>query len=504
MNLPDYKTFFIFGLAAIVLSSLSTCIAASGKTEKDKPNIVIIYADDMGYGDLGVQNADSKIPTPNLDRLSQEGVRFTDGHSSSGICTPSRYAILTGRHHWRKFHNIATPFGGSKFDKARMTLPEMLKENGYATACIGKWHLGMDWDSLKKPGAKMKTVPDPSPNRTNTRLAYGPDDFDWSKPVPDGPLAHGFDYYFGDGTVNFPPFCLMENDRLLGTPSVMFKLTEDPPEGRSESRAGPAVPGYDQKKLLPRLTEKAVEWIGKQKGTDKPFFLYFALNAPHTPIVPADEFRGKSKAGPYGDYVYQVDWVTGQVLEALKKNGFDKNTVVVFSSDNGPEVYMKARIKNYDHTSSAPFRGMKRDIWEGGHHIPFLVRWPGVTKPDTTSDALVGQLDLMATFADYLGYEIPQGQAEDSFSMMPVLEGKNDHHRDTLVHNTYKQAYGLRQGDWIYLSDLDTHGKTGKPGLFNLKKDIGQQENLIDKYPEKVKEMKRLLQKIRTSGYDRP
>ena len=500
-NLSLFKSLLVVSVATIVLSSVATGTIAS---EKDRPNIVIIYADDMGYGDLNVENRKSKIPTPNLDKLSQEGMRFADAHSSSGICTPSRYALLTGRHHWRKFHGIVGPFGGSVFSKGRLTLPEMLQKEGYTTACIGKWHLGMDWNAIKKPGAKMKSVPDTDPRRQRILKAYGPEDFDWSKSIPDGPTAHGFDYYFGDGTINFPPYCLMENDRVIETPTVMFKVKKAPPEGSAESRPGPAVPDYDQQALLPKLAEKAVEWIGKQKGTGRPFFLYFALNAPHAPIFPADEFRGKSKAGPYGDFVAQVDWTTGRVLEALKKNGFAKNTVVVFTSDNGPEFYMKARRKKYDHCSAGEFRGMKRDILEGGHHIPFLVYWPGVTKPKTVSNALVGQVDLMATFADYLGCKLPKGQAEDSFSILPVLEGKTDHLRNTLVHNTYKAAYALRQGDWVYLSDLDYNGRSGQPGLFNLKDDIGQQKNLIEKYPEKVEAMKRLLKKIRESGYDRP
>ncbi|MHC4679783.1 MAG: sulfatase-like hydrolase/transferase, partial [Planctomycetota bacterium] len=274
------------------------------------PNIVIMYADDMGYGDLAIQNPESRIPTPNLDRLAGEGIRFTDAHSSSGVCTPSRYALLTGRYHWRKFHGIVNAFGASVFDAQRLTLPEMLKEKGYRTACIGKWHLGWNWEAIRKA-------------RVNGRKqGANPDDFDWSRPIPDGPLAHGFDHYFGDDVPNFPPYTWIENDRVLIRPTEPYEPNPMPAEGAPEGRPGPMVAGWRQDQVMPRLTEKAVEWIGRQKGRNRPFFLYFPWTSPHAPIVPAKEFQGKTKAGAYGDFVFQSDWSAGQVLEALDSNGF--------------------------------------------------------------------------------------------------------------------------------------------------------------------------------------
>jgi arylsulfatase A len=363
--------------SATALAWTAPQFASSQNTDGKLPNIVIMYADDMGYGDLGVQNPESKIPTPNLDRLAGEGIRFTDAHSSSGVCTPSRYALLTGRYHWRKFHGIVNAFGGSVFDAQRLTLPEMLKEKGYRTACIGKWHLGWAWDAIRKARVNGK------------KQGANPDDFDWSRPIPDGPLAHGFDHYFGDDVPNFPPYTWIENDRVLIRPTEPYKPNPMPAEGAPEGRSGPMVAGWRQDQVMPRLTEKAVEWIGRQKGRNRPFFLYFPWTSPHAPIVPAREFQGKTKAGAYGDFVFQSDWSAGQVLEALDSNGFRDNTLVIFTSDNGPEKYAYDRIRNSRHRSMGPLRGVKRDIWEGGHRIPFVVRWPGVIEPGRVSGALV-------------------------------------------------------------------------------------------------------------------
>ncbi len=238
----------------------------------NKPNILILYADDLGYGDLKVLNSKSKIPTPNLEKLAKGGMVFTDGHSSSGICTPSRYALLTGRYHWRKFHGIVNAFGDSAFDADRLTMPEMLKECGYNTAAIGKWHLGWNWDAIKKPGAK--------PIKQGKRSALGPDAFDWSKSIPNGPLAHGFDYYFGDTVINFPPYCWIENDKVVDVPDTMMDTSKwkKIKEGGWECRPGPMFSGWDPYENIPTTTRKAVEYLKKQASNDKPFFLYFCLS----------------------------------------------------------------------------------------------------------------------------------------------------------------------------------------------------------------------------------
>lgn len=325
------------------------------------PNIVIIYADDMGYGDLAAQNPDSKIPTPHLDRLAHEGVRFTDAHSSSGICTPSRFALLTGMYHWRKFHDIVNSFDGPVFED-ELTLPAMLRQQGYSTACIGKWHLGWDWEAIRVG------------ERHTAQEVPRPDDFDWLRPVPGGPLSHGFDYYFGDDVPNFPPYAWIENDRLLTVPTDMYAPDPAPEEGNHEGRPGPMTPGWKLDAVMPRLTERAVSWIADQKDAARPFFLYFPWTSPHAPIVPAPAFKGSTGAGPYGDFVHQSDWSAGQILQALDDHGFRENTLVIFTSDNGPEHYAYDRVRARGHRSMGSLRGLKRDIYEGGHRVPMVMR----------------------------------------------------------------------------------------------------------------------------------
>ena len=498
--LHKIATLIYAGLAAFLLFPLQI---ATGSDLGDVPNIVLILADDMGYGDLGAQNPASKIPTPNLDRLAKEGLRLTDAHSSSGICTPSRYALLTGRYHWRAFHDIVHSFGPSVFKPEQLTLPEMLKEKGYRTACIGKWHLGWDWNAIKRDGAQ--------PNGKN---GYAAGDFDWTKPIPDGPLAHGFDYYFGDDVPNFPPYAWFENDRIVAAPTVRYVPDPQPAEGSPEGRPGPMVAGWKQDAVMPTLTEKAVAWIAAQKGSDKPFFLYFPVTSPHAPIVPAQDFKGKSKVGGYGDFMHQTDWTCGQVLAALDEHGFRDNTLVLFSSDNGPEGYAYERVRNFEHRSMGPLRGLKRDIGEGGHRVPFVVRWPGVVEAGRVSDALVSQIDLMATIAEVIGFELPQSAADDSLSQLPLLRGAegSDGIRTSLVHNTKANHYAIRQGDWV-LIDAKNGALTQVPpwfnkangygenpynaALYNLRDDLGQRENLIEKHPDKVAELRRTLKRIR-------
>jgi arylsulfatase A len=299
-----------------ILLILSGGFLASGARNSQNPNILILYADDMGYGDLNCQNPDSKIPTPNLDRLAAEGMLFSDGHSSSGVCTPSRYALLTGRYHWRKFYKIVGAFGQSVFSPERLTLPEMLQENGYKTAAIGKWHLGWDWKSYRFPDA----VPVTSTTSWGKEVkAWGPEAFDWSKPIPGGPLAHGFDYYFGDTVINFPPYCWIENDRVVDVPDTMkdeskWKAVK---EGGWECRPGPMVSGWDPYENIPVTTAKGEGYIRTQAESNQPFFLYFAFPSPHAPIIPNDEFDGKSEAGAFGDFVVETDAACGQRCGSL-------------------------------------------------------------------------------------------------------------------------------------------------------------------------------------------
>ncbi|NQU54477.1 MAG: arylsulfatase, partial [Bacteroidetes bacterium] len=491
---------YFFALTFILFS----CSNKKENPDTKLPNIVIIYADDMGHGDLGVQNSESKIPTPNLDKLVSEGIRFTDGHSSSGICTPSRYALLTGRYHWRKFHGIVNSFGKPSFTEERLTMPEMLKDKGYATACIGKWHLGWNWNFLAEPsGRKMQW---------NREVKYYmSNEVDWVTPITGGPLSHGFDYYFGDDVPNFPPYTWIENEHVVTVPTLSLAETPKTSEGSWEARPGPMAEGWELDEVMPTLTKKAVEYIKGRKGRDEPFFLYFPWTSPHAPIVPTEEFQGTTEAGGYGDFMHQSDWTAGQVLKALEENGFAENTLVIFTADNGPEKYAYDRIKNYNHKSAGELRGLKRDTWEGGHRVPFVIKWPGVIEPGTVSNEVINQVDIMATLASVVGFELPNTAGEDSYNILPLLKGNSEavNIREATVQNTFKDRYAIRKGDWVLIdSESGMHSAVPKwfneqfgysenqfPGeLYNLKDDISQKNNLYGENPVKVAELKALLE----------
>lgn len=494
-------------LAFTIILTFANC----SNVKDEQPNIVIIYADDMGYGDLNCQNPNSKIPTPNLDKLASEGMRFTDAHSSSGICSPSRFALLTGTYHWRRQHDIVEAFGGPFFRDTDITLPQILKTKGYITACIGKWHLGWDWEFKNAPSGKTMLY-------NKMRDVYLHNDIDWSKPVNGGPLDRGFDYYFGDGTINFPPYAWFENDRIIEAPTEEMDVNNvgfETKEGRWEFRPGPKVKGWNPYKVLPTLADKAVEWISRQDN-EHPFFLYFALPSPHAPIIPNDEFDGASKAGAYGDFMFQTDWVIGRVLNALKEKDLEDNTIVIFSSDNGPEAYAWDRAEKYDHFSMAHFRGLKRDVWEGGHHVPFIVKWPGKVETNSVSNEVISQIDIMATLASITGIELPANAAPDSYDFTAVLKGETYESplREATIHNTYESIWGIRKGDWLYINhstgghrempesfkqltgytDFDSKGL-----LFNMADDPAQRDNLYDGYSEKIIEMNRLMEEYRNS-----
>jgi len=492
----------------LIAISLLAALAFTSCSDEDarQPNIVIIYADDMGFGDLNCQNPESLIPTPNLDQLASEGMRFTDAHSSSGICSPSRFALLTGTYHWRRQHGIVDAFGDPFFKDSDITLAQILKGSGYTTACIGKWHLGWNWQFVNEPTAEVK--------QWGQKVKYYlPGDVDWSKAISGGPLDRGFDYYFGDGTINFPPYAWVENDRIIQIPTETMDINNigfDTKEGNWEFRPGPKVKDWNPYDVLPTLTKKTLEWINERKPNE-PFFLYFAPPSPHAPIIPNDEFDGISQAGGYGDFMVQSDWVAGQVLMALKERGLEDNTIVIFTADNGPEAYAWERAEKYGHFSMGNFRGLKRDVWEGGHHVPFIIKWPGQIEAGSVSDELISQVDIMATLASITGADLPANAAPDSYNILPVLKGEKYKSplRETTIHNTFESVWGIRKGDWLYInsssgghrempesfkllrgySDFHTEGL-----LFNMKDDPEQRVNLYEKYPDKVRELDILLE----------
>lgn len=508
--------------SVLILSVLAVSTIAANAKERQKPNIVIIYADDMGYGDMSCQNPDSKIITPNLDKLANQGIRFTDGHSSSAVSSPSRYALLTGNYNWRRMTNVVGGFGDCEVYEDEMTMAKMLKDNGYYTAMVGKWHLGWDWSSVLTD--KAAATFDKTKKNPNLKV----EDFDWSKLFLGGPTDRGgFDYYYGDGTINFPPYCWIENQRVVEAPSFsVAELDFKPLEGGGKFRPGPAARNWDPNEVLPTIANKSIEII-KAQDKDEPFFLYCALNAPHAPIIPNTEFHGKSKAGYFGDFVVQCDDIVGRIVAALEEKGIAENTIIIFSADNGAENYAYERMQRFDHNSTESLQGVKRDTWEGGHRIPFIVRWDGVVKGGQVSDEVVSQVDFMQTFASILDYNLPNDAAVDSYSLLPILEGRKSKKpiREATVFQAPNNTFAIRKGDYVmieshtgttfinsegFLKDKEWYNE--KYGykeytkdekstlLFNLKKDRLEKNDLSEKKPEIVAELQRLLDNYRDSG----
>ena len=462
------------------------CPAASGQSRRP-PNIVYILADDLGWGDLRCYNRESAIPTPHADRLAREGIRFTDMHSPSSVCTPTRYGILTGRYAWRTRLERGVLWGYSPnlIEPGRLTVATLLRSQGYATAAIGKWHLGL--------GDQEKT--------------------DYSRPLRPGPLDHGFEYFFGiPASLDMDPYLYIENDRAVALPTGRI-------EGRSQPRgvfwrAGAIAPGFRLEEVLSKLTDRAVEWILAQ-SSERPFFLYFALTSPHTPWLVSPPFRGKSQAGDYGDFVAETDDALGRILEALDRAGVAKNTLVILTSDNGAHWTPEDQSR-YAHRANAGWRGMKADIWEAGHRVPFLARWPARIRPATVSHHLGCLTDLMATLAELLQLRLPDDAGEDSFSMLDALLGQGrSRKRPAVVLHSSEGMFAIREGPWKLIRGLGSGGFSeprsvdptpGEPAgqLYHLERDPQETVNLYGKHPEIVARLEAQLEQVRRSGRSRP
>ena len=448
------------------------------------PNIVYILADDLGDGDVKCLNPRGKIATPNLDRLAASGMTFTDAHSSSSVCTPTRYCILTGRYNWRSRLQSGVLGGFSKplIDRERLTVPALLKQHGYATACIGKWHLGM-------------TLPEKE---------------NLNQQILDDPTTRGFDEFFGiSASLDMPPYAFIHNNR--------FTTPVDTEKELYKNRRGPAQTDFEAVDVLPALTRKSVDYIREQAAANKPFFLYLALTAPHTPIAPSKEWQGKSGLGDYGDFVMEVDWTVGEVLAALDRAAIASNTLVVVTSDNGcsPAAGVEA-LEKQGHFPSAQFRGYKSDIWDGGHRVPFIARWPGKVKPGSKSEALICLGDLMATCADILDAKLPDIAGEDSVSILPALLDSTRPVRETLVHHSINGRFAIRQGNWK-LELCPGSGGWGKPvdanakkqglpdvQLYDLSNDIGETKKVRTDHPEVVARLTKLLEQQIADGRSTP
>ena len=485
---------------------VGACCLRSSAAEVPLPNIVFILTDDLGYGDVHGLNPDRcKIATPCLDRLMSQGMTLTDVHSTSAVCTPSRYGLLTGRYNWRSREQSGVLNGYSPplIAADRLTVAGLLKQNGYTTFCLGKWHLGMD-------------------------ISKDPRDLN----VSNGPTTRGFDYYLGiSASLDMPPFVFIENDHL----------TEAPTTTKTFLRTGAAAPGFEAVDVVPTLTRKACEIISKTKSS---YFIYLALPSPHTPLVPTKEWQGKSGLGPYGDYVMETDWAIGQVLDALDKSGAANHTLVIATSDNGvapyvgvgPEQLRQLESKGFSkkeaekgnqqrykeleamgHFSSADFRGHKSDIWDGGHRVPTFVRWPGKVQPGSTNDQLVSLVDFMATCADILQVKLPPNAGEDSVSILPVFLGKTTAPvHEAVVFHSINGSFAIQQDKWK-LEMCSGSGGWGlpKPGspearalppvqLYDMSQDIGERKNEYASHPEIVERLTKLLERYVADGRSTP
>ena len=468
-----------------------------------KPNIVIILADDFGVGDIQAHYPENKIPTPYLDRLVKEGKSFTDAHSGSAVCTPTRYGLLTGRYCWRTPLQewVLACYEPPLIKSDEPTLPAFMRQNGYTTACIGKWHLGWDWQGENK--SRMVEVP----NGLKNEQWY----FDGI--IPEGPTTRGFDYYFGTHVPNFPPFTFIENDRVVTLPTDKYQY--DSTEGVVMPKTfdgAPIAPGWQFDQILPTITERAVNYIHEQAGKEDPFFLYFSMTSPHEPVVPSEKFEGKSGIAPIADFVMETDWSAGQVIQALEDAGIADNTLVIFTADNGHSGYTGwDDLVAAGHYPSGLFRGHKADIWEGGHRVPFVVRWPGLVTPGSTSSQLLCLTDFFATIAELSNQEVPENAAVDSYSFLGALLNKEDPTpRPSIVHHSVHGEFAYREGPWKLVFKMPTdqratsRGKETIMSLYNLDKDIAEANDVAESNPKLAAELMMALDSIVNMGRSTP
>lgn len=453
-----------------------------------KPNLIYILADDMGYGDISALNENCGFQTPNLDEMAENGICFTDAHATAAVCTPSRYGILTGRYNWRSRLKSSVMGGYSEalIETGRKTLADMLKENGYRTAMIGKWHLGMHF--AKEPGFVEKPDFDAC------------DHVDYAGKIERSPVSNGFEYFYGiSASLDMPPYIYIENDHFTALPDHVTKGT-----GKGFFREGPTAPGFVQERVLDELTDKVLEKIEEYRA--EPFFLYFPMPAPHTPILPAEQFRGKSGTNEYGDFVLHCDDVAGRINRKLKELGLYENTIVIYTSDNGCSPMADyPRLLEKGHNPSYVFRGTKADIYEGGHRIPLIVQWPEKVPKGKRCGAVVCLCDIMATMADYLQLTPDPGMGEDSVSNLPLwLNPDGGEVREDLIHQSIDGSLSIRKGRFKLEMCPGSGGWSDpRPGeepagaprfqLYDLSADIGERWNVIGDYPEVEQELRALL-----------
>ena len=501
------RTLILRFIVVVGIGIINGCAAPSSDKQ---PNIIFILADDLGYGDVSCYNEEGKIATPHIDRLAANGIRFTDAHSGSAVCTPTRYGFLTGRYAWRSrlkrsvLNGVSPPL----IEKGRMTVASLLKSQGYHTAMIGKWHLG--WDFQFKTDARPKAIPD--------SFSYDPNKLpiDYTKPVRNGPNVNGFDEYFAIcGSLDMNPYVYVENGRITAAPDRVTENTE-----KRFWRKGLTGADFKHIEVMPTFVERSVQYIERRAQTGQPFFLYLALPGPHTPILPVAEFEGSTRTNHYGDFVAQCDAHVGEIVTALRQAGILDNTMLIFTSDNGcsPMANFK-ELAAVGHNPNYIYRGHKADIFEGGHRVPYIVQWPAAIRPGQVSDETICLTDTLATVAEELGVKLPDNAGEDSVSHLSVLLGKaSGPVRQATVHHSFDGVFAIRQGHWKLIFNPGSGGwsypspfsdaallKTLPPlQLYNLNEDPGEKQNLLNDYPEKVRYLTDLMDKYVKQGRSTP
>ncbi len=521
---PVVSDFCLVDCASMILTAASIALAcalfaigvgcqteAPAKAEKN-PNIVVILADDMGYGDVQSFNSRSRISTPHLDGLAAEGMTFTDAHTPSSVCTPTRYGLLTGRYCWRTRlkRGVLGGYSPPLIDRERATLASMLKRSGYHTGAVGKWHLGMN-PSFSEP------------EQADRSMWQGDPGVDFGETIADAPTTRGFDSYFGvSASLDMAPYVFVRNNRFTAQPVLLQELVPFP----HFIRAGPRAQDFVVDEVLDTLTEEAIDFVRRGAEEGDPFFLYFPLTAPHKPTQPHRRFRGSTDLGEYGDFVAQVDWTVEQVLGALAEVGAADNTLVIFTSDNGSYMFGSSDPTGKDHVddptvqayrtnrhrANGPLRGTKADIWEGGHRVPFLARWPGVIESGSRCEQTIALTDLFATCAEIVGVGLEADTAEDSFSLLPALRGEEGPRGAPVIHHSYAGMFAIRDGRWKLVLGNGSGGREqplGEPfaqpyQLFDLAQDISEKSNLAQSHPDVVKRMLAQFEQIRESGRSRP
>ena len=503
------KTSLVFVFGLLIVFQLLMC-SDRRVAHNSLPNIIYILADDLGIGDLSIYNQNSQIQTPNLDLMGKQGMVFSDAHTSSSVCTPTRYGILTGRYNWRTPLKEFVTWGNSPMliKEDRLTVAELLQNHGYNTACIGKWHLGLNW--AMKDGAKKFDYYSGVDDRVDFNQ------IDYSRPLEMGAVDLGFDYSFMiAASLNMPPYVYIENDQVVTEPSDISERKR-PDYPYAHWIKGDISKDFDHEKVMPVLVDKTIDYIQKNAKADQPYFVYLPLPAPHNPILPLERWKGKSQINPYADFVIMIDDLIGDIFDAVKATGEEDNTWIIFTSDNGCAGTANFSVLHAaGHYPSYIYNGAKGSYLEGGHRVPFLVKWPSRIKSGTRCDQTICTADLMATCADILGYSLQCDEGEDSYSMMPLLSQKKGYKRKETIHHSKTGIFAIRQGDWKLIvspnSGLNAAGKPVPPKnplpehiLFDLKKDIGEKENVAESYPDKVESLKSTLIKLINNGRSTP